>query len=186
MIKKLCVASSLLLLASTAFADFNPAPYVGGGIGIVTHADKQLGVYRGLPFEVFAGYGGLITRHFYLSGELGATLLTAELGNNSYGLETNRAYMFSVLPGVLINNSTIGFVRAGILRTWFESPKESTYGLRLGFGLQTEITPNLSVRGEYDLTVYQEDITRTSVYGLTLKRSPRSDGGNLDFIYKFA
>jgi len=179
MIKKIGLASSLLLCAMNATADFSPAPYVGGGIGIVTNTDKLFGVFRGLPLRVFAGYGGIVNTRLYFAGELGATIVTGDLANNSYGLETNTNYMLSVLPGFMLNDNTLGYARLGVLKTWFESPKEGSYGTRLGFGLETMVTPNITVRGEYDLTVYQ------NIHRAGMARSPRSDGGSLDLIYRF-
>jgi len=179
MIKKLLCVSSLLLLGTTAVASFMPSPYVGGGIGIITNNDTRFGVFRGLPLRFFAGYGGIINTRLYLAGELGATVVTGELANNSYGLETNTNYMVSIIPGFMLNDNTLGFVRVGALKTWFKDPKEGSFGSRLGFGLETTVMPNLTVRGEYDLTIYQ------AIHRGGMKRSPRSDGGSIDLIYRF-
>ena len=144
-IKKLCIATSLLLLATNAVADFMPAPYVGGGLGIVTNADSHFGYFRGLPLRVFAGYGGVINTKFYLAGELAATLVTGDLANSSYGLQSNQGYMLSVLPGFMLNDYTLGFVRVGAVRTQFKDPNEWVSGAQLGLGLATAVTQNVLV-----------------------------------------
>lgn len=180
MIKKLCVATSLLLLAGSVTADFLPAPYIGGGIGIVTNADSHFGVFRGLPFRVFAGYGGIISTRFYLAGEFGATLSTGQLVDNSYGLQSDTGYSLSVLPGVMLNDNTLGFIRAAAVKTRFKEPNESVSGAQFGFGLETSAFPNVSVRAEYDFTMYGD------LHRIGQSRSPRTDGGNFDIIYKFS
>lgn len=180
MLKKLSMAASLLLLAGSAVADFAPAPYIGGGLGIVTHADSHFGVFRGLPLRVFAGYGGTISQsRFYLAGEVGATLVTGELVNSSYGLASDNGYMVSLLPGVLLNDNTLAFLRTAGVKTWFKDPREASSGFQFGLGLETSVYPNVSVRAEYDITLYSD------LHRIGQHRSPRSDGGNFDVIYKF-
>lgn len=179
MIKKLSVLTSLLFISTNVLADFMPAAYVGGGLGIVTNADSHFGLYRGVPLRIFAGYGGIINTRLYLAGEVGGTLATGELVNNSLGLKSSTGYMVSVIPGLMLNNETLGYVRLAGVRTQFKDPNESISGAQIGFGLNTSIMPNVFVRGEYSITCYQD------LHRMGQKRSPRTDGGNIDLIYKF-
>src|SRR5262245_56970716 len=99
MFKKMLLVSAILA-TTTGIAFSNAAPYVGAGLGIVNNTTSSFPIasnrstvftqpsnFRGVPFNLLAGYGGLITQNFYLGGELFGTVGTAEISDN-HGLKT--------------------------------------------------------------------------------------------------
>ena len=122
MLKKMIFASALLA-ATTGIALADAAPYVGAGLGININTEKTSHlVFRGVPFNVVAGYGGLINPNFYLGGELSATLATGEMSHDQFHLlRTTYAYSASIIPGLMVSDHTMAFARAGIGKTHFAS-----------------------------------------------------------------
>jgi opacity protein-like surface antigen len=177
MFKKIFAITVLAIASSVAFA--SPAPYVGAGLGVTVNTSKSFGNYRGVPFNVFAGYGGVVNQSLYLAGELDATVGTAEISNHSTGLKTSYGYGASVLPGAMLSDHTLAFARLGVVRSRFSNPSTTVTGAKFGLGLQTTVTQNIDVRGEYDYTSYRS-INRNG-----LSNSPASDAANLALVYKF-
>ncbi len=182
MLKKVILASAVLA-SSASFAMNAPAPYVGGSVGITanTSSSNAVGSYRGVPFNVFAGYGGVINQSFYLAGELGATLGTADIQDN--GLKSSYGYGVSIIPGVMLSDHTLGFARAGVVRARFPKQNSNSTGGEFGVGLQTSLTQCLDLRAEYDFIAYRSISGKTG--GKAYSVSPRSDQFNLGLVYKF-
>lgn len=190
MLKKILLASAITTLSSSVFAGV-PAPYVGAGIGINTNTSSsvvttngpnlvsQPANFRGVPFNVFAGYGGQINQNFYLAGEVFWKIGTAEISNNS-GLRTSYGYGVSILPGVMLCDNTFAFVRAGFIRDHFSNADSTRTGGQLGLGLQTNVTQNIDVRGEYDYTSYSSFNNKIGRVA-----SPTTDSFNVALVYKF-
>lgn len=173
MFKKLLIASALLAVTGSAFA---ASPYVGGSVGVNTNTATTVN-FRGVPFTAFGGYGGLVTQSIYLAGELAGTVGTATLENN--GLQSTYGYAASIVPGVMLADRTLAFARAGVVRTHFRPSSlgsKTVTGGELGLGLQTGLTQNLDLRGEYDYVAYR------SFSGLS---TVRADQFNLGLLYKF-
>lgn len=190
MLNKILIASSILAASGIALA--NPAPYVGASLGIDTNTSSSAaysanatGVhsapanYRGVPFSVFAGFGGVLTDNYYLAGEFTGTVATADISNNN-GLKTSYGYGASVLPGFMLSDHTLAFVRAGVVRSHFTNANESETGGQFGAGLQTSLTQNVDLRGEYDFTAY-----RSFNNSIGRVAAPRSDAFNASLVYKF-
>jgi len=195
MFKKTLLISAILA-ATTSIAIANTAPYVGAGLGIITNtssnfadASKKDGNkttifghpsnFRGVPLNVFAGYGGVITQRFYLAGEFSGTIATAEISDD-HGLKTNYGYGVSILPGYMLTDHTLGFVRGSVVRSRFSDVGKTQTGGQVGVGLQTTLTQNIDVRGEYDYTSYGS--FNNSIGNIS---SPSSDAFNAALIYKF-
>ncbi|VVC74827.1 hypothetical protein AQUSIP_00990 [Aquicella siphonis] len=186
MLKKLSVASAILVLtANTALA--NSGPYVGAGLGITsnTATTQTFGSFRGVPLSVFAGYGGIVYQNFYLAGELTGILATGELSNQG-AVRTSYGYGASVVPGFVLCDHTITFARLGIVRTHFSQvrvPTASTTtnqtGGQFGLGIQTALTQNVDLRGEYDFIAYK------SISSGGYSAHPRSDVATASLVYKF-
>lgn len=180
MLKKIVLTSSIFALTA-GIALANTAPYIGASTGVTTNtANKTSGSYRGMPFNVFAGYGGIITQSFYLAGELTGTIANADIANN--GLRSTSGFGGSMIPGVMLSDHTLAFARAGIVRTHFSVPGSSgknQTGGQFGLGMQTSLTQNLDLRGEYDYTAYRS----INSYGISYK--PRTDQFTLGLVYKF-
>lgn len=187
MYKKIILASAILA-STVGIAAANPAPYVGASVGVtnnylnanVNSTNFNFAGYRGVPFSLLAGYGGVVSQSFYLAGELAATLGTAELSGNN-GLKTTYGASVSMLPGVMVNDSTLAFARVGAVRSHF-SGNTNRNGAIFGLGLQTSLTQNVDVRGEYDFVAYRS-ITGTTA-GTAFTISPRADQATVALIYK--
>lgn len=181
MMKKILSAS--LLLTSLTVAHANPAPYVGAGIGITSNTSNQTlpssaGYYRGVPFNVFVGYGGILSETFYIGGELDSTLWNATI-NESGHMKSTYGIGLSILPGVMLNETTLGFVRLGVVKTKFSELNSWKTGAEFGAGMQTNVTQNIDVRGEYDYYAYKA----ATFNGSSL--APRVDSFTIDLIYIF-
>lgn len=176
MLKKLLTIGSLLA-ATTGVALANGAPYIGVSTGILINT-AQFVSYRGMPGTVFAGYGADLGQGFYLGGEVEGTIGTATV--TDFGLKSTYNYGISILPGVLISDHTMGFARLGLQRTRFTPSGESNTtitGVDVGIGLQTSLTQNWDMRGEYTY------VANKSISGIGGK--PHTDETTIALLYKF-
>jgi opacity protein-like surface antigen len=176
MLKKLLAIGSIVA-ATTNVAFATGAPYVGVSTGLVVNTSQFLN-YRGMPGTVFAGYGADLGQGFYLAGEVEGTIGTATVTDN--GLKTTYNYGISILPGVLISDHTMGFARLGVVRSRFTPSGENNStitGVAIGVGLQTSLTQNWDLRGEYTF------ISNQNISGVSGK--PHTDETTLGLIYKF-
>lgn len=178
MFKKLLIATAILATSSNiAMASVSPL-YLGAGLGVNNITASNAGSYRGLPLSIFGGYGTTVNKNIYLAGELFGTVGTLTLTNSSFGgagLRNTYGYGASFIPGLMMSDRTLAFVRLGVVRTRFSSSIKSTAtGGQVGLGMQTNLMQNWDIRGEYDYTQYG------SVSGVT----PRSDLFNFGIVYK--
>ena len=185
MFKKILVSFAMLTSTVGIAAAAGPAPYIGAGVGVTTNTSSNgfFGSNRGVPFNVLAGYGGVISDKFYLAGELNGTAGTAVLTDHGI-VKTTYGYGASILPGVMLNERTLAFVRAGVVRSRFSELGKNQTGGQVGFGLQTNVTQNVDLRGEYDFTAYRS-IKQNFGGGFALSSAPRQDAFNVSLIYKF-
>lgn len=114
--------------------------------------------YRGLSPKLALGYGTVLGQSFFLAGEVSATIGTAELSNNTgttgTSVRVNRSYDFSVLPGMLFSENTMGFLRLGVVSSNFSQPNATAAGGEIGVGLQFAVLNCWYIRGEYFYTAY--------------------------------
>ncbi len=176
MFKKMILASAVLV---STVAAASPAPYVGANLGLNVNSSTNAsfhnaGVFRGVPLNVFVGFGGVLTQSFFLAGEATANLATAVITNKN-DMKTTYGFTLSALPGVMLNDNTLAFVRAGFARTRFSDVNKMVSGTQLGFGMQTGMTQHVDLRGEYDYTAYANAAT---------VKSPRTDAYTLGVVYK--
>jgi opacity protein-like surface antigen len=190
MLKKILFASALLAITSNMAMALS-APYIGVGTGLVinstnvsVHNNTSVGgSYRGVPLNVFAGYGGVVSQDYYLAAEVFATLATGDLTSRN-GLKSSYGYGASILPGVMINAQTLAFLRLGVLETRFPTANQNRTGGQFGLGLQTNVTQNIDLRAEYDYGMYQSAKGKYSD-GTKWTQSPRADLVNIALVYKF-
>ncbi|EKD73962.1 MAG: hypothetical protein ACD_45C00124G0002 [uncultured bacterium] len=175
MIKKIVITSAILT-ASTAISFAAGAPYLGVGLGLTNNTSNNAS-YRGIPLTLSGGFGATINQNIYLAGEIFANFATSTLNNNvgSVSLKTTYGYGISFIPGVMLSDHSMTFLRLGLIKTRFSSLDNTATGGQIGWGLQTGITQNWDLRGEYDYTKYRH------VSGV----SPKADTFNVSFIYKF-
>lgn len=183
MFKKLILGSAILA-ATTGIALASTAPYIGGGLGIIANTTNTgtFGSYRGVPFNVFAGYGGVLTESFYLAGELIGTITSGVIADNGK-IKSTYGYGASILPGIMLSDRTLTFVRLGVVRTRFSDISTSQTGGQFGLGFQTGLTQSIDLRGEYDFTAYRSVSNRFG--GVNYSTKPRQDAFNLSLVYKF-
>lgn len=179
MFKKLILATALLTTTPLAMA--SAAPYGGVSTGITTTTGNHFSGFRGMPLNAFVGFGGIVSQSFYLAGELTGTLATAEV-TDSNALKTTYGYALGILPGVMLSDHTLAFARVGVARARFSEVDATRTGGQFGLGLQTSLTQNVDLRGEYDFTAYQS-INR-NVNGVNLTAAPRNDAFTFGLIYK--
>ena len=176
MFKKLLLASAVLALGSqVALAG---APYVGVGVGMRVNTNN-VSSFRGMPGSLFAGYGANVGQGIYLAGEINGTLATANITDN--GLRSTYDYGLSLIPGIMISDHTLGYLRVGYIRTNFSpagAKSETVNGGQLGLGLQTSLMQDWDLRGEYTFGAY-------SSLHHGAGTNPRSDEFTLALIYKF-
>jgi outer membrane immunogenic protein len=154
---------------------------------------------------LFLGYGQYLTDLFYLGGEIFGTLnngsqtmtaSTATLGSFSSKFETNNAYGLALLPGLRLNDTSLGYIRLGYnwanLKgsdtlttaagvTGSTSKSNTSGGFNLGLGIETLIVTNWSVRGEFSHTWYNDFTTNFGT-----KYSPSDNLFMLGLLYHFS
>ena len=188
MFKKVILASAIAMSVS-GVAAANGAPYVGASVGITNNSQnvKTNGVnstggsYRGVPFNLFAGYGGLVNQSFYLAGELVGTVATANISDDN-SMKSTYGLGASIIPGVMLSDHTLAYARAGVVRSRFSQNNQSRTGGQFGLGMQTALTQCVDLRGEYDFVAYQSK-NQTSG-GVTSSVAPRSDQFTVGLVYK--
>lgn len=183
MFKKIILASAILAATVGVAEAAMPAPYVGASIGIANNSlnvdSYTIGTYRGVPFNLFAGYGGVLSSNFYLAGELNTTIGTSSV-TKSNGLKTSYGLGVSLIPGFMLNENTLAFGRVGAVRSHFTSINDERNGGVFGLGLQTSVTQNLDIRGEYDFVAYQAK----NEGGISV--APRQDLFTVGLVYKIS
>lgn len=171
MFRKLLLASAILAVSSSiAYAT---GPYVGISAGIQTNTSSSANA-RVVPITLSAGYGASICQNFYLGGEVFGVPYSWTVSDN--GLKSTYGYGASIIPGIMLGDHTIGYVRAGVVRSHFTNSNSNVNGSQLGLGMQTSLCQNWDVRGEYVYTAYRN----TSSGG-----SPKADQFNLGLVYRF-
>ena len=178
MLKKTLLSTAILALTSSiAFAGamgpvqpcekytYKAGPYVGFSVGpriMMTGTPSQ---YIGAEGNLSAGYGHLWNQWFYLAGEIfgGNSVRLKNIGieQNPGGrapissVRTSWNYGFDAIPGIMMNERTLAYLRGGVVNTEFqiatdlESQNTHATGWRAGGGIQTNVYKNLDVRLEY-------------------------------------
>jgi opacity protein-like surface antigen len=182
MFKKMILASSIVAITAGVTVA-NAAPYVGAGLGINTNTSNVRingsnyvgGGSRAAMMNLFAGYGSLVNQSIYLAGELSLVPFSADISGNGK-LSPNWTYGASFIPGVMLSDHTMLFGRVGVVSSGYH---DQSTGAQFGGGLQTSLTQNVDLRGEYDFTSYKS----YTQMGRTV--SPRSDQFTASLVYKF-
>lgn len=177
MFKKLLIATAILVTTPTFAITSQAIPYLGGSLGVNTVTASGSGSFRGMPATVFLGIGNTLAQSVYLGGELFGVLGTMELSSSSVGaagLKTSYGVGASFMPGYLLTDRTLMFLRLGAVRSRFPTIGANSTGGQFGFGMQTNLMQNWDLRAEYAYTAYG------SIHGVT----PKSDLFNLGLVYK--
>lgn len=175
----LFLGTAIALITSNSHAYSYGIPYVGISVGEVTNTidDNSEPVFRGVPLTINVGYGKMLSLTSYLGGEIFGVIPTVRFNHSR--LDYRYAYGVSVIPGVMLADHTMGFMRLGLLRlasTDAERVKNvplAFNGVQVGFGVQFSVTPAIDLRSEYIYTRYTYS---------TIGR--KQDACNFGIIYK--
>ena len=152
--------------------------YVGMMMGI-QNISTSTARFRGMRPGAFIGYGQMMSEDFYLAGELNASFSATISDNADAGAESTRSTFMTtlgILPGMMINNVSMTYLRIGGAYSRFSGASANLYGLVTGLGLETALTPDWSMRIEYDLTTFR---------GSSGLSTPRSDEAFMSMKYTF-
>lgn len=161
---------------------FMAGPYIGLSVGPQINTTGTPTVYRGLEGTLSLGYAGMITPMFYLAGEIfgGDSIDLKNLRYNVTGVvssvKSTWSYGLDLIPGLMITDYVMGYVRVGGVRTRFSDQGQSASAWQVGVGAQTSFMQNWDVRGEYIYSQYGR------VNGIG---KPMIDQFNLGVVYKF-
>lgn len=202
MFKKLLVASAVLA-ASTSVAlaanykgdykgehapapcpvnVFAAGPYVGLSVGDRTNYSGTPTVFRGLDGILSLGYGTMLNPSFYLAGEifglgtLNVNDMTYTSGTTNVGAKSSWGYGLSIIPGYMITDYVMTYLRLGGIRTRFNDQNVNVNAWQVGLGGQTNIVQNWDLRAEYVYSRYN------SVSGIG---NTSANQANLGLVYKF-
>jgi opacity protein-like surface antigen len=159
-----------------ATSPFATGAYVGFGVGSRINYLSNAATFNAVEGSIFGGYG-MMWDQVYGALEIFAHD-EAELSNhrNDVGSASSTwGYGISVLPGYMINDSVLGYLRLGVVSTRFSTGNNSVTGGQAGFGLQTALSSSWDLRGEY---VY-------SFYNSIRSGNPKAQQFNLGLVYKF-
>ncbi len=177
MLKKIllaAIATTTFSLSAVALAN---SFYVGPTI-MIQDSMTNSSAYRGVNPKMTFGYGG-VGDEAYFGGEIfaipGSASLTDTHLPGAESAKMSRSFGASIIPGMAIAAQTVGFARLGFITTKFTGPNIYKTGGQIGLGMQTAVSPNWDVRGEYDYTVYG------SVGQIG---SPKVDEYSLGFLYR--
>jgi outer membrane immunogenic protein len=202
MLKKLWIAITSALLVGAGAAVAEPGPYVGVGVGgnggswsVQDNNSKNYGFNsKGVIGTLFTGYA-FNADHFYLSLEAFVDEASNKSGTKSINAgTTNRytrqtySYGVSALPGFIIADSTVVFVRGGVVRSHFQisdtllgattSYNTTLTGAQAGLGAQTAVSASLDVRGEYIYSSYN------SYNNINGRFTPRDNQVSISLAYR--
>lgn len=185
MLKKIWMGALLAAsLCSTASANLcdqfcHGKGYVGPTL-LVQNISANHASFRGLHGSISLGYADWSNKN-YLGGELfyiPFTMVLSDIRGNSDGptAKASSSIGASLLPGTLIYKQILGYLRLGLISSRFVAPNSMKLGAQLGVGLQSRLTTQFSVRGEYIYTAY----------GSVAKiGTPNSNELGIGFIYFF-
>ncbi len=176
--------------APVTYKDQQPCPtytyltggYLGASVGPRVNVAGSPLAYEGIEGTIFGGYGAMVAPSFHLAGELfvqdSANVKDFKSAGNLTGVRSSWGFGASILPGYMINDHVLGFVRAGVVRTRFSDTgvRSNATGWQLGAGMQTSVYENLDVRGEYVFSDYQK---------ITSIGRPVAHQVNVGLVYKF-
>lgn len=209
MFKKLLIATAVVATSTSVAFAAHQGPYLGANVGMNNTKStfsnslhsNDMGS-RGVLGGVFGGYGAIVSQNIYLGGEVFANYTNAEAQTKvnvsdvslNYSLRNKYSYGISFIPGFMITPQTMAYGRIGVVRTRFEdtfnisagsagfsqSAKTTVTGGQLGAGIQTDLTQNLALRGEYVYTAY-----RSFNNGIGGSFKPNSGLANVGLVYNF-
>lgn len=155
MLKKITLTCGVILATmSTAHAAF----YAGPMLGLINNS-SQNGNYRGLQPTLAVGYNEMVSSCTYMAVEAFGAPFNIMLDDNTpsgSSLRSTYSLGASLIPGYLITDNVIGYLRVGLITTKFGAPNATRAGGQFGLGVQTGLTDEWQLRFEYDYAAYRQ------------------------------
>lgn len=146
---------------------------------------------------LFLGYGQYLTDLFYLGGEIFGNVNGSSVSWHSSEdgfsnkFTTNGSYGLAVLPGLRLNDTSLGYIRLGwnwaslkgadtITGVASGSNSHTSNGFNLGLGIETLLMTNWSLRTEYNHTWYNSFSNSVTHY------NPSDNQFMLGLLYHFS
>lgn len=177
-----------------SFKPIQSGLYAGMSTGVVLNTSATPSTYAGWQGTAFGGVGGYIAPRFYLGAEVyGANNAKIRLASVSgyTRAASGWSYGADIMPGVLLNDYNLFYLRLGGQSTTFYPghsanysrdtppdgylPSYSNCGWQLGLGEQSKIAKHLELRLEGTFTDYNKHRLSTKMY---------SSQVNLGLVYK--
>lgn len=171
-------------LPQSAHFAWGGGPYLGLNLGVRTNYTSNPVAYKGLEGTLTAGFGVLMKSGFYIGEEVFAAdgVQLQNYSDSAEGGKSSWSIGLSVLPGYLILDNLIGYLRLGVVKTYFSS-NGSYNGGQVGLGLEAALSENWDLRSEYIYSFYGTESSCSSEPGEL--GSVKSDQFNVGLIYKF-
>lgn len=167
------------------------------------NADPDINV-NGWLGGLFLGYGKVFNSWYYLGGEIFGNYANSSQGwdatlsgpvGYSANAEMNSSYGLAILPGLKLTDATLTYIRLGYTWANFKytesastpasaSNSSTEGGFAYGVGMETLITGNWSLRGEYTYTNYNNFSTSMNATSGT-SINPSASQYTLGLIYHF-
>lgn len=195
-------AVAALAVATPALAA-NSGAYVGVGVthdnlgGSADLENNENGNdIDGIGGTVFAGYDFALSENVFAGVEANFDLASAKAGPKGNSFELDHAFGVSARLGYNLNSSTALYGRVGYQNgrvtdvstttvddgttttTTVKTTKTSYDGLRLGAGLETALTEQLSLRFEYNRTHYYFSDAANKKLAADLEKTKAKGGYN--------
>ena len=174
---KKIITTGLILAASLCQAAFANTVYFGPTLylqDLTTNNSND----RALRPTMSIGYSGMIG-FYYLAAEIfvNPTNITLSNSHDEGGDSTriSQDYGASFIPGILLGEGIVGYLRLGVVSSKFRAPSQTKTGGQAGIGLQTDLSTAWTLRGEYVYSAYSQG----SNIG-----SPEVDSFGVGLIYK--
>ena len=105
---------------------------------------------------IAAGLGNVFYKYFY-AGIEGFWIPNTLPVNSDSGSVYKISYQYgiSLLPGVSFDNTVIGYLRLGVLRSNFPNASAQVSANQIGVGLEYSLSQNWGVNGEYNSERYK-------------------------------
>lgn len=166
----------------SCFFTYSTGPYIGLDLGGRSNYISAPAAYKGLETTLLLGYTAMLGDAFYLSieafGQDSASLqdYRSRVGAEPLGAKSTWGYGLSLLPGLLLNDRVLGYLRFGVVSTRFTNVNNTAIGGQAGVGLQTPISKHFDLRAEYTYTFYNS---------ISQLGNPKADLFNLGVVYHF-
>jgi len=178
---------------------FQAGPYLGLSAGprinFAHVSDLGSSTYAGAEGIISAGIATMINPSFYLAGEIFGgdsvqvqdyRLHQDDAADNDIvdtGVRSSWSYGLDIIPGYMLTDHFLGYLRAGVVRTRFSDQDESATGWQVGLGGQTNIYQNWDVRMEYVFSSYGSVDNDDAVVNTHL--NPQGGVFDVGLVYKF-